>query len=55
MITDYNNIKISGNLSNKTYVGSVFLDDPNIVNFMGKVDLSDSIPVFNFSAFVPKD
>ncbi len=52
---DYNNIKISGNLSNKTYVGSVFLDDPNIkLNFMGKVDLSDSIPVFNFSAFVPK-
>ena len=52
---EYNNIKISGNLTNKTYVGTVFLDDPNLkLNFMGKVDFSDTIPVFDFSAFVPK-
>ena len=52
---DYSNIKITGNLTNKTYVGSVFLDDPNAkLNFLGKVDFSDSIPVFDFSAFVPK-
>lgn len=52
---DYSNIKITGNLTNKTYVGSVFLDDPNVkLNFLGKVDFSDSIPVFDFSAFVPK-
>jgi hypothetical protein len=52
---EYTNIKISGNLTNKTYVGTIFLDDPNLkLNFMGKVDFSDTIPVFDFSAFVPK-
>lgn len=54
---DYNfrNIELSGNLSNRNFVGSLFLDDPNAkVNFMGKVDFSDTIPVFDFSAFVPK-
>jgi hypothetical protein len=52
---EYSNIKISGNLSSKTYVGSVVIDDPNLkMNFLGKIDFSDSIPVFDFSAFVPK-
>jgi hypothetical protein len=51
----YTNIDISGNLSNKTFVGSLYLDDPNAkMNFLGKVDLADTIPVFDFSAFVPK-
>lgn len=52
---NYSNIKINGNITNKTYVGSVALDDPNCkLNFLGKVDFSDSIPVFDFSAFVPR-
>lgn len=52
---NYSGIEISGNLSNKTYVGSIHLNDPNCkLNFLGKVDFSDSIPVFDFSAFVPK-
>lgn len=52
---NYTNIELSGNLSNKNFVGSIFLDDPNVkLNFMGKVDFSDSLPVFDFSAFVPK-
>lgn len=52
---DYSGIEISGNLSNKTYIGSVHLNDPNCkLNFMGKIDFADSIPVFDFSAFVPK-
>lgn len=52
---EYNNIKISGNLSSKTYVGSVVIDDPNLkMNFLGKIDFADTIPVFDFSAFVPK-
>ncbi len=51
----YSNIRVSGNLTNRTYVGSISLDDPNCkLNFLGKVDFSDSIPVFDFSAFVPK-
>ncbi len=52
---DYTNIKINGNLTNTTYIGSVALDDPNCkLNFLGRVDFTDSIPVFDFSAFVPK-
>jgi hypothetical protein len=51
----YSNIKITGNLTSKAYVGSVIVDDPNVkVNFLGKVDFADSIPVFDFSAFVPR-
>jgi hypothetical protein len=51
----YSNLQITGNLSNKNFLGSLFLDDPYAkLNFMGKVDFSDSIPVFDFSAFVPK-
>lgn len=51
---NYQNISISGNLTDKTYVGSVKLDDPNCkINFLGKIDFSDSIPEFNFSAFIP--
>ncbi len=51
----YSNIKIAGKLSSKSYSGSVIVDDPNAkVNFLGKVDFSDSVPVFDFSAFVPK-
>lgn len=51
----FSNIKVSGNITNRTYVGSVFLDDPNCkLNFLGKVDFSDTIPVFDFSALVPR-
>lgn len=51
----YQNIDISGNLTSKKFVGSLSLDDPNAkLNFMGKVDFADTVPVFDFSAFVPK-
>ncbi|MBN1989635.1 MAG: translocation/assembly module TamB domain-containing protein [Bacteroidales bacterium] len=51
----YRNIKASGNINNRTYTGSVFLDDPNCkLNFMGTLNFTDSIPVYDFSAFVPK-
>jgi hypothetical protein len=52
---NYSNISVNGNLTNKTYIGSIALDDPNCkLNFLGKVDFSDTIPVFDFSAFVPR-
>jgi hypothetical protein len=52
---NYTNIELSGNLSSRDFVGSLFLDDPNAkLNFIGKIDFTDSIPVFDFSAFVPK-
>lgn len=52
---NYSGIEISGNLTNKTYIGSIHLNDPNCkLNFLGKIDFADSIPVFDFSTFVPK-
>ncbi len=52
---NYSNIKLNGTLTSNTYIGSIFLDDPNCkLNFLGKVDFSDTIPVFDFSAFVPR-
>ncbi len=50
---NYQNIKINGTLLNKTYDGSVSISDPNInCDFLGKVNLSNHIPVFNFKANV---
>lgn len=49
----YKNIKLNGRLRNKSFEGDILSIDPNIdVTFHGKADLSDSIPVFNFSALV---
>ena len=48
---EYTNINLSGNLQNKTFNGSVNIHDPNIdLEFVGEVNLSDSIPAFNFTA-----
>jgi len=49
----YSNINLSGNLKNKTFNGSVEVNDPNIeLEFLGQVNLSDSIPAFDFTANV---
>ncbi|HEX2393937.1 MAG TPA: hypothetical protein VHI78_01255, partial [Bacteroidales bacterium] len=46
----YTNISLSGDLNNKTFNGSVNVKDPNIdLEFLGKVDFSDSIPAFDFT------
>lgn len=48
---NYQNIKIDGLLANNTYDGSLSIADPNAnLDFLGNVDLSDSIPKFNFKA-----
>jgi len=50
---EYTNITISGNLNNKTYNGSVNIRDPNIeLEFLGQVDLSDTVAAFDFTANV---
>lgn len=50
---NYQNIKINGNLSNNTYDGSLKVEDPNVIfDFLGKVDLSQQVPRFNFKADV---
>ncbi|MBN2273806.1 MAG: translocation/assembly module TamB [Bacteroidales bacterium] len=49
----YKNIKLSGNLLNKTFDGSLFINDPNInLDFHGKVDFSDKLASYDFSANV---
>ncbi len=50
---NYSNISVAGNLKNKTYNGSVNIKDPNIeLEFLGNVDLSDTIAAFDFTANV---
>lgn len=52
---DYHNITLAGALTNKTYDGSFAIEDPNLrMEFYGKIDASDTIPVFNFTANVEK-
>lgn len=49
----YKDIHISGYLSNRIFDGSFNVADPNIkLDFKGKVDFADEIPVFDFTADV---
>jgi hypothetical protein len=50
---NYQNVILKGTLSGKTYDGSISISDPNINgSFLGKVNLSSRVPVFNFQANV---
>jgi hypothetical protein len=50
---NYSNITVAGNLKNKTYNGSVNIKDPNVeLEFLGNVNLSDTIAAFDFKANV---
>ncbi len=52
---NYQNIKVNGSLSNNNYDGSVSISDPNInLDFLGKVNLSNQMPTFNFTANVKR-
>jgi hypothetical protein len=52
---DYHNIILAGAMTNKTFDGSFTIQDPNLrMEFYGKIDASDTIPVFNFTANVEK-
>ncbi|MCL2073381.1 MAG: translocation/assembly module TamB [Marinilabiliaceae bacterium] len=49
----YNNIVMNGLLTNRKFDGFLKLDDPNgQLNFLGKVDMSEKIPRFNFLATI---
>ncbi len=49
----YKKIKLSGLLNNKTFNGSVNINDPNLkMEFLGKVDFSSARPNFDFTANV---
>lgn len=47
----YTNINLAGKLDDKTFNGSVKVNDPNVeLEFLGQVNLSDSIAAFDFTA-----
>lgn len=47
----YTNINVEGEFTNKFFDGVLNVEDPNIkFSFLGKIDLSSKIPVFNFMA-----
>lgn len=52
---NYQNIILDGYLTEKTYDGILSISDPNIaLDFIGNIDFSTEVPVFNFTANVPK-
>jgi hypothetical protein len=51
----YSNITLDGSLTNKTFDGGFSISDPNIrMNFEGKMDFSEEVPVYNFTADVAR-
>jgi len=51
MSYNYENLDISGNLSNKKFNGSLLVDDPNVfLDFQGVINFEEEVPVFDFSA-----
>jgi len=52
---DYTNVKIEGDFTEKTYNGSVSVEDPNVkLDFLGLLDFSGEVPEFDFTANVPR-
>jgi len=50
---DYKNVKIEGELTNRKFDGALSINDPNIaMEFLGRFDFTDKIPVFDFTADV---
>jgi hypothetical protein len=50
---NYRHLLLSGNLSDKRFEGAATISDPNIeLDFSGRIDLSEEIPVFDFYAGV---
>jgi len=52
---EYRNIAINGTVVNRIYDGQLSVDEPNIkMDFSGKVDLTETIPAFDFWANVER-
>jgi len=50
---NYTNLDITGSLAEKKYSGKLVVNDPNIrLDFNGLVDFGDSLPNFDFTAWV---
>ena len=51
----YSNITLDGALTNKTFDGGFSISDPNIrMDFEGKMDFSEQVPAYNFTADVAR-
>lgn len=51
----YSNITLDGEFTNNTFDGGVSISDPNIkMDFQGKMDFSEDVPVYNFTADVAR-
>ena len=51
----YSNITLDGEFTNNTFDGGVSISDPNIkMDFLGKMDFSGEVPVYNFTADVAR-
>jgi hypothetical protein len=51
----YKNMVLEGDLSNRMFDGSFSIADPNLrMDFFGKIDFNDTLPVFDFTASVDK-
>ena len=51
----YRDITVNGAVNNRVYDGHLSIDEPNIkVDFSGKVDMTESIPAFDFFADVER-
>jgi len=52
---NYQNASLTGELKKNLFSGEFAIQDDNIdFSFLGKVDFTDTIPLFNFNAFVNK-
>ena len=51
----YSNVIVDGAFTNKTFDGLLRISDPNIrMDFLGKMDFSGEVPVYNFTADVAR-
>ncbi len=51
----YSNISLDGAFTNNTFDGGVSVQDPNIkMEFLGKMDFTEEVPVYNFTADVAR-
>ncbi len=51
----YSNITLNGAFTNNTFDGGISISDPNIkLDFQGKMDFSEEVPAYNFTADVAR-
>ncbi len=50
---NYKNLELEGNFVQRKFSGAFLLDDPDLfLDFRGKVDFNDPVPLFDFQAYI---